>query len=167
MPLYFAYASNMDRHAMLQRCPYSRPLGPARLMRHRFFVCADGYASLARDPRRVVWGVLWNLALADVAALDRYESLATGLYTKTMQPVLTAPGPRRALLYVARSTVLGVPKANYMEAVVVAAADAGLPADYRRELGTFVPNAQPAPAEVPKVRPLWSVPAVVRRFPRR
>ena len=67
MPLYFAYGSNMERAAMQKRCPHSRPLGPARLVRHRFFVCADGYASVARDPRRVVWGLLWDLALADVA----------------------------------------------------------------------------------------------------
>ena len=50
MPLYFAYGSNMDRTAMLARCPHSRPVGPARLMRHRFFVMDEGYASVLRDP---------------------------------------------------------------------------------------------------------------------
>jgi hypothetical protein len=168
MPLYFAYGSNMDGAAMLRRCPHSKPLGPARLMRHRFFVCADGYASVARDAHRAVWGVLWDLALADVPALDRYESIATGLYLKTVLPVLTARGPRRAMLYVARSAAPGTPKADYMEGVVAAAAAAGLPQAYRREIMSFVPGARPAaePADAPSVRPLWSAPTGVRRTAR-
>ena len=168
MPLYFAYGSNMDRAAMRTRCPHSKPVGLARLVRHRFFVCQDGYASVARDPSRLVWGVLWDLALADVPALDRYESVATGLYAKTVQPVLTAQGPRRAMLYVARSMAPGAAKADYMEAVIAAAAEAGLPDAYRRELQAFLPNARSSgdPAEVPKVRPLWTAPTGVRRTPR-
>jgi hypothetical protein len=168
VPLSFAYGSNMDGAAMQRRCPHSKPLGPARLMRHRFFVCADGYASVARDPHRVVWGVLWDLALADVPALDRYESIATGLYVKTVLPVLTGRGPRRAMLYVARSTAPGAPKPDYMEGIVAAAAAAGLPDIYRRELMSFVPSARSAaePADAASVRPLWSAPAGVRRTAR-
>ena len=92
MPLYFAYGSNMDRAAMAGRCPASRPLGVARLPRHRFVISREGYASVARDPRRTVWGILWDLALSDVPALDRYESLASRLYVKVAQPVLTGQG---------------------------------------------------------------------------
>ena len=98
MPLYFAYGSNMDRNAMLQCCPASKPVGIGRLMRHRFIVFDEGYASVTRDPQRAVWGMVWDLALADVPALDRYESLSTGLYTKVIQPVVTGQGPRRALV---------------------------------------------------------------------
>jgi hypothetical protein len=169
MPLYFAYGSNMDRAAMLKRCPRATPVGPARLMGHRFFVCADGYGSVARDPRGVVWGLLWDLALADIPALDRYECLATGLYGKSVQPVLTVKGPRRAMLYIARSTLPGAPKADYMEGVLAAAADAELPEAYRRELESFVPNARSSatPAPVPKVRPLWAAPTSVTGAPPR
>ena len=56
MPLYFAYGSNMDRAAMVVRCPASTSLGPARLARHRPIVTAHGYAPVVRDPRRTVWG---------------------------------------------------------------------------------------------------------------
>jgi hypothetical protein len=168
MPLYFAYGSNMDQAAMLARCPHSRAVGPARLMRHRFFVMEEGYASVLRDPRRVVWGLLWDLALADVPALDRYESLSTGLYSKAFQPVLTVHGPRRAMTYLGRSAKPGLPKAGYMEGVVDAAEAAGLPADYRREIETWLPNARPgAEAEQrPAVRPIFSAPASVRRSAR-
>jgi hypothetical protein len=159
MPLYFAYGSNMERAPMAARCPRSRPLGIARLMRHRFIVSADGYASVVRDPRGVVWGLLWDLALSDVPALDRYESLATGLYTKAVQPVLTASGPRRAMVYIGRSAERGEPRPGYLEAVVEAAIHAGLPQDYVKELGGWLPQAKTAarPLERP-VRPLRSAP---------
>ncbi|PSC02991.1 gamma-glutamylcyclotransferase [Alsobacter soli] len=141
MPLYFAYGSNMDRAAMAQRCPKSTVVGLARLPRHRFIIMADGYASVVRDPRRTVWGVLWDLALSDIPALDRYESLHTGLYTKINQPVVTDGGARRALVYVGRTDRPGKPKPGYLEGVLAAARDAGLPPEYLYELE----HGEPAP----------------------
>jgi hypothetical protein len=161
MPLYFAYGSNMDQAAMLQRCPASKPVGIARLMRHRFIIFDEGYASVVRDPHRVVWGMVWDLALADVPALDRYESLSTGLYSKVIQPVVTAQGPRRAVVYVGRSAKPGAPLPGYMEGVIEAAQHAGLPEDYIRSLGAWLPKTQSsAPArQQPQVRPLWNAPS--------
>ena len=92
MPLYFAYGSNMDAAAMARRCPGSRPLGPARLARHRFAILEAGYATVVRDSRASVHGILYDLALSDVPALDRYEDIARGLYRKVMQPVLRTGG---------------------------------------------------------------------------
>jgi hypothetical protein len=161
MPLYFAYGSNMDRAAMLQRCPASKSVGIGRLMRHRFIVFDEGYASVVRDPHRVVWGMVWDLAFADVPALDRYESLSTGLYTKMVQPIVTAKGPRRAIVYVGRSARPGTPLPGYMEGVLEAAHHAGLPEDYVRGLSVWLPKTQtstPVPNE-PKVRPLWGAPS--------
>lgn len=167
MPLYFAYGSNMDLAAMAARCPHSRPLAPARLIRHRFVVTTDGYANVLRDPGRVVWGLLWDLALADVPPLDRYESLGTGLFTKAVQPVVTAKGPRQAMIYIGRAVRPGAPKPGYMEGVLSAAELAGLPATYLRELAAWLPN-QPVPAalEQPKVRPLFGAPASTVARPR-
>jgi hypothetical protein len=164
MPLYFAYGSNMDAQAMRARCPGSRPLGPARLARHRFIVMSEGYASVIRDPRRTVWGMLWDLALADMPALDRYESLHTGLYAKVVQPVLAEGGPRKAILYVARSARPGQPRPGYMEAVLAAAREAGLPADYVRELSVWA--GEPQEAIRPKVRPTQAAPASTVRATR-
>jgi hypothetical protein len=144
MPLYFAYGSNMDRAGMAARCPGSSVIGPARLARHRLIITREGYASVARDPRRAVWGVLWDLALADVPALDRYESVASRLYVKINQPVLTASGPKRALVYVARSAEPGRPRPGYLEGVIAAAQAAGLPADYVRDLAGWLPAAAAA-----------------------
>jgi hypothetical protein len=73
MPLYFAYGLNMDLAGMGKRCPRSKPLGLARLPRHRFIVTSDGYASVIRDPREEVHGVLWDCALGDIRTLDKFE----------------------------------------------------------------------------------------------
>ncbi|KLK89530.1 gamma-glutamyl cyclotransferase [Microvirga vignae] len=162
MPLYFAYGSNMDQAAMLQRCPASKPVGIARLMRHRFIIFDEGYASVVRDPQRVVWGMMWDLALGDGPALDRYESLSTGLYTKMVQPVVTKQGPRRAVVFIGRSAKPGTPKPGYMEGVIEAATHAGLPEVYIRSLGVWLPKTQssmaPAPQQ-PNVRPLFAAPS--------
>ena len=168
MPLYFAYGSNMDQAAMLQRCPASKPVGIGRLMRHRFIIFDEGYATVVRDPQRAVWGMVWDLALANVPALDRYESLSTGLYTKVIQPVVTAKGPRRAMVYVGRSAKPGMPLPGYMEGVIEAARHAGLSEDYVRSLSVWLPKtlaAAPAPQQ-PKVRPLWGAPSGTIRKPR-
>lgn len=135
MPLHFAYGSNMDEAAMRARCPSSRPLGLARLPRHRFVIMREGYASVVRDPRGTVWGLLWDLALADVPPLDRYEGVASGLYIKAQQPVIADSGPKRALVYLGRGAPGGRPRPGYLEGVVAAARAAGLPEPYIRSLG--------------------------------
>ena len=82
MPLYFAYGSNMDVSAMARRCPRSKALGLARLERHRLAVMREGWLTAVRDPASAAHGVLWDLALSDIAALDRYEGVSQGLYAK-------------------------------------------------------------------------------------
>ena len=151
MPLYFAYGSNMDSAAMAKRCPKARVMGLARLPRHRFFIMSEGYASIKRDPRRSVLGVLWDVPLSDIPALDRYESLHSGLYSKISQPVVidqagTGSGlvkgtSKRALLYVGRSGTAGKPKSGYLENVLAAARAHGLPEGYLYELE----HGEPAP----------------------
>ncbi len=134
MPLYFAYGANMDAAAMALRCPVSRLVGGGRLPRHRFIVMREGYASVVRDPARTVWGVLWDLALDDIPALDRYEGVAGGLYAKALRPVTGETGVRRALIYLGRSTAPGRPRPGYLDAVLAAAQAARLPSAYLREI---------------------------------
>ena len=139
MPLYFAYGSNMDRDTMAVRCPASRPLGVGRLARHRFVIMREGYASVVRDPGRSVWGLVWDLALADMPALDRYEGVGGGLYVKVQQAVISQQGPRRVLVYVGRNAGPGRPLPGYMQGVVAAARLAALPVGYLGELETWLP----------------------------
>jgi gamma-glutamylcyclotransferase (GGCT)/AIG2-like uncharacterized protein YtfP len=138
MPHYFAYGANMDREAMRLRCPRSRMLGRARLARRRFFVMSDGFASVTPEPRGVVHGVLWDLALADVRALDVFEGVARGWYEKRYLPVLREPfGSVTALVYVGRTANEGAPARDYFAGVLAAARAAELPAAYVAHLETF------------------------------
>jgi hypothetical protein len=129
LPLTFAYGANMDVVGMAARCPRSKPLGVARLMRHRLVAMREGWLSVARDPRGVVHGVLWDIAQADVAALDRFEAVGRGLYVKRLQAVVAEGGPKRALVYFGANSGPGVLRADYASEVLAAAQRWNLPPD--------------------------------------
>ncbi len=129
MPLYFAYGSNMAVEAMARRCPRSKPIALARLERHRLAIMREGWLTAVRAPRASVHGVLWDLALADVPALDRFEGLAIGLYAKAVQPVIAAGGAKRAVVYFGANAGPGVAKPEYLAAVIASARAWSLPAE--------------------------------------
>jgi hypothetical protein len=129
MPLYFAYGSNMDVNAMSRRCPRSKALGLARLERHRLAVMREGWLTAIRSPSSAVHGVLWNLALSDIPALDRHESLSQGLYIKETQPVIAERGPKRAIVYFGANAGPGVLRPAYIAEVLAAARSWPLSAD--------------------------------------
>ena len=126
MTLYFAYGANMERAAMGKRCPGAQPLGPA-LLRGWRYVIAQGYGSVAPAPGMRVFGVLWRLTPRDLAALNAFESLDSGLYRRAMLTVEIG-GPRvRALVYVGEQRGRRRPMPGYQERVVAAAEDWKLP----------------------------------------
>jgi gamma-glutamylcyclotransferase (GGCT)/AIG2-like uncharacterized protein YtfP len=127
MPLYFAYGANMHREHMAERCPGGVALGVASLKRHRFFIMRQGYGSVRRDPRADVFGVLWELTLAHIRTLDKFEQLDRGLYVKLVQPVVFEKVSKKALVYVGSSAELGRPQAGYLEDVIAAAQSWNLP----------------------------------------
>ena len=167
MPLYFAYGSNMDVAAMARRCPRAKPLGLARLARHQLAIMREGWLTAARDPRGDVHGVLWDVAFADMRALDQYEQLASGLYAKAQQPVIGQRGAKQALVYFGANSGPGVAAADYIAGVLAAARNWRLPATAIAQLESFAAaagvarstpptNAEPAPA--PHVRPRFATP---------
>jgi hypothetical protein len=129
MPLYFAYGANMNVKAMNRRCPRTSALGTARLQRHRLQVMREGWLTAVRDPRSVVHGVLWDLALSDVGALDRYEDLPDGLYAKFVQTVVAQRGPRQAIVYYGTNSGPGTARPGYIADVLAAARAWQLPAE--------------------------------------
>ena len=74
-------------------------------------------------------GVLWDLALSDVAALDRYEGLPHGLYAKLMQAVIAERGPKQAIVYFGANAGPGAPRPDYIADVLAAARSWPLPAE--------------------------------------
>jgi hypothetical protein len=167
MTLYFAYGSNMSRAPMRARCPTAREAGTATLADHRLIITSDGYASIVPEPGGIVHGLLWRLAPRDVAALNAYESLDTGLYRIVTLPVRLAPVPAKwtpvrrrehapnedpgaqrapgarqvpAMVYVGRTRRPGLPRPGYLEAVLAAARELELPDDYVAALARWRPS---------------------------
>jgi len=125
--LYFAYGSNLDRALMRANCPTARPLGVAMLDNHRFIIAACGYASVQPRVGSNVPGVLWQITPRDEDALDRYESIATGLYDRATLPVRRQGGRMNVLVYIACARGTGRPQPGYLERVMAAARDWRLP----------------------------------------
>ena len=113
--------------AMARRCPRSKALGLARLERHRLTVMREGWLTAVREPRSAVHGVLWDLALSDIAALDRYEGLSQGLYAKLTQPVIAERGPKQAIVYFGANAGPGAVRPDYIAEVLAAARSWPLP----------------------------------------
>ncbi len=89
----------------------------------------EGWLTAVRNPSSAVHGVLWNLALSDVPALDRHENLAQGLYVKLTQAIIAERGPKQAIVYFGANSGPGVPRPAYMAEVLAAARACRLPAE--------------------------------------
>jgi gamma-glutamylcyclotransferase (GGCT)/AIG2-like uncharacterized protein YtfP len=151
MTLYFAYGANMERAAMRARCPAAAALGPA-LLRGWRYVIASGYGSVAPAPGAAVFGVLWRLTPRDLAALNIFESLDSGLYRRVGVTVETGAQRARALVYVGRHGGRQRPMPGYQERVVAAAAAWRLPRRYVEELRRLAPGYRGArPAETGEI----------------
>src|SRR5271169_5708097 len=130
MMLHFAYGANMHRDVMRRHAPAAQPIGAAALADHRFIITADGYASVAPALAHTVHGVLWRITPRDRVTLDAWENVAGKLYRAEILPVRHANQIKLALVYIARPTRGGRPKAGYMEIVIAAARAWRLPRNY-------------------------------------
>lgn len=131
MPIYFAYGANMDVGAMARRCPRAKLVGRGRLARWRFALMPSGFATIAPDPRASVYGALWDLPVAEVAALDRFEQVAQKMYAKQILTVLREPcGSARALVYVGADPDQGRVWPDYLAEIIAATRALSLPAPY-------------------------------------
>jgi cation transport regulator ChaC len=140
MTLHFAYGSNMSRPLMAVRCPQARALGLATLSGWRFIINSDGLASLVPQKGGRVHGVLWQLSARDVAAINAYEDLASGLYVSRLLPVQVGERHANALVYLARRRGKGIPRPAYLQLVIEAALDWNLPQPYIRSITRWSPS---------------------------
>ncbi|HUD88104.1 MAG TPA: gamma-glutamylcyclotransferase family protein [Xanthobacteraceae bacterium] len=138
--LHFAYGSNMHRAVMGRHAPAAEPVGVATLVDHRFVITADGYASVEPAHAHAVYGVLWRITPRDRATLDIWENIAARLYRAATMPVRHDGRCRPALIYFARRSRPGWPKAGYMELVAAAARQWKFPQAYIASLQRWLPQ---------------------------
>lgn len=93
---YFAYGSNMQTEHLNRFAPSARQIGRARLP-DKVLVCnkasqdGSGKANLMPSCGDVVWGVLFEIASAELEALDKaeggYERVDVQVWDEQTQPV--------------------------------------------------------------------------------
>jgi gamma-glutamylcyclotransferase (GGCT)/AIG2-like uncharacterized protein YtfP len=140
MTLHFAYGSNMSRALMGARCPGAEAVGIAVLSGWRFIINPEGFGSIAPRPGGRVHGVLWRLSARDLAAINAYESVDSGLYLRRRLPVRCGDAQAIALVYIARRQGEGTPRPGYIPLVVEAAREWQLPEIYIRSLARWAPS---------------------------
>lgn len=138
--LHFAYGSNMSRPHMQTRCPGAIALGIATLRGWRFAINPDGFGTLAPQAGALAYGVLWQLGLRDLAAINAYEDVSGGLYRRRTLPVTWCGRRRPALVYLTSRRGTGIPRPGYIALVVAAARDWRLPERYVQRLKRWSPS---------------------------
>jgi gamma-glutamylcyclotransferase (GGCT)/AIG2-like uncharacterized protein YtfP len=134
--LYAAYGPNMDPRLMGERCPHS-PLQSTGWLQGWRLTCGgeefgwDGaLATIVEDHLEQVFVALYDVTDEDVAVLDDWESVGTGLYLKTRVRVATMSGEQLAWTYVLGAYEGGLPSASYLGLLADAAEAADAPSDY-------------------------------------
>lgn len=131
MALYFAYASNLSREQMRERCPSARVVERARIPEHRLgFVghsesWGGGTATIVLAPGETLWGALYEVDDACLEALARAEGTA---YALSRTPCLKDDGSRvTAYLFVrARDFEERPPSDRYVQRIRQGYEDWGL-----------------------------------------
>ena len=121
--LYFAYGSNLNKAAMRRRCPDATPLGELMLPNSRLVF--RGVADCIEEPGAVCPGGVWKITPRCERALDIYEGVSTGFYSKVHLPI-EAPDEDKLMLYVMNSTGVMPPTVGYLDTIRQGYRDFGL-----------------------------------------
>ncbi|KAH6849764.1 hypothetical protein B0I37DRAFT_403722 [Chaetomium sp. MPI-CAGE-AT-0009] len=91
--LYFTYGSNLHLAQMAERCPASRYVGKGKLTSYRWQINQRGVANVVKTGNKedVVRGLIFEVTLADVRALDRFEGVRSGAYSRETLEVTVTP----------------------------------------------------------------------------
>lgn len=148
--LYFAYGSNMLPQRLVDRCPSAMALGVASASQHYItfgLAGRDGSGKAAivktQDNNDVVFGVLYEIAKAELADLDTFELK----YQRNDDFEVTFSGEKRqAITYYIPADRIEVgllPKDWYRDICVAGAKMHGLDADYIATLEALIVRKDP------------------------
>ena len=136
---YFAYGSNMAADAMEEACPGHRVIGVALLDDHalmfnrRSVRTHTGVADVVPRPGSQVWGVLFEIDDDCLTAIDRKEGEGWAYVREPVTVRVPETGSEhRAITYVVREKEPAevTPSPEYLERLLDAARERGLPPDY-------------------------------------
>jgi cation transport regulator ChaC len=146
--LYFAYGSNMLSRRLRERTPSAaaRAVGCVdgrRLTFDKASRDASGKCDIEPFAGERVWGVVFEIARSEKAALDEAEGLGRG-YREERLPVLTPAGAVEAVTYVATAKDPALRPYDWYKAFVVAGAlEHALPEPYVERLRKVASRPDP------------------------
>jgi gamma-glutamylcyclotransferase len=143
---YFAYASNMSADVMARLCPGHRTLGIAELADHRLAFTrrsvrsGTGVADIVPAAARSVWGVLYGLDDAMLAAIDEKEGNGWAYRRSTVH--VRPTGGRDAQVAQTYSVIAPEraevrPSRDYLHRMLDAARERELPEEYLATLAAM------------------------------
>jgi cation transport regulator ChaC len=143
--LNFAYGSNMLASRLRERVPSATLVGVAYLPGHALRwhkISADdsGKCDVVVDnsPGARVWGVLYEIALAEKRDLDRAEGLGSGYAERNVAVVMKGERLEAHLYYATTIDPQATPYEWYKAIVVAGAKENGLPLEYIASLEAAV-----------------------------
>ena len=130
--LYAAYGSNLNIKQMAFRCPTAKPIAKAWLHDHRLVFkgySRNAHATVIPEKGQDVPLVIWEITARDEAALDRYEGVAGGYYTREHVQVEVAGEMKEVLIYIMTPQDFGTPSYHYFSTVRDGYEDFNFPVD--------------------------------------
>ncbi len=121
---------------MARRCPHSPRAGTGWLNGWRLTFGGEdlgwegALATVVEDRNARVFVVLYEVSDSDEEALDQWDGVTLGYYSKLRVRVTTLDGDVLAWLYVVNDYEGGLPSASYIGIMAAAAEAAGAPHDY-------------------------------------
>jgi gamma-glutamylcyclotransferase (GGCT)/AIG2-like uncharacterized protein YtfP len=119
--LYIAYGSNLCQDQMAIRCPTAKPIAKSWLHDYQLEfrgLSENAHATVSHAEGKSVPVVVWEISESDEKALDLYEGVKGGYYTKEYRTVEVDGEMKEALIYIMAPRNFGVPSDNYIGIIV-------------------------------------------------
>lgn len=134
--LYAAYGSNLNKGQMAYRCPTAKPVAKSWIHDHKLVFQGrplGAHANVIPAPGYDVPVVIWEITQADERALDRYEGVAGGYYTKEYMTLEVAGEMKEVLIYIMTPNPYGIPVDLYLATITQGYLDFNLEANILNE----------------------------------
>lgn len=128
--LYISYGSNLNKEQMAYRCPTAKPMAVATLKDHQLVFQGRPYgahANVIPAKGKEVPVVIWEITDKDEKALDIYEGVKGGYYTKEYMSIEANGETVEALIYIMTPNPYGEPTDGYLQTIAEGYADFDLP----------------------------------------
>lgn len=117
MKYYIAYGSNLDRNQMAWRCPGAKAIAKSWLHDYRMVFQGrpfGAHANVIPAEGYEVPVVIWKINKEHEKALDRYEGVKGGYYTKEYMEIEINGCMQKGLIYIMTPNPYGLPTDSYL-----------------------------------------------------